>query len=280
MEKERLYSAITDDDSSSLGGFVARAMACRMVSSRFTTSFMFLGRFTGLVLTHSMTRFESCSGTLLSMLCGESIRASSRKLFSFFLTVYSVGSLRPDRHQYIVAPRLNTSVRNVTGPQLTCSGEMKSGVPWMRFLTAPCFAAWPRSITFTSPTSFSRMLLGLRSQWTKPSACRASSALAVLMKTSICGVDDLEQHRLVDLQVVGASQARVADELPDRVLGLKLFDEAECLLAVVDDVLEGVEVTVFRIADGVDGGAGAVPEFVENVVAEELLRDAAAGARL
>jgi hypothetical protein len=40
-------------------------------------------------------------------------------------------------------------------------------------------------------------------------------------------------------------------------------------ITVVDDVLEGVEVVVLGVADGVDDRTGALPDPVEDVVAEE-----------
>src|SRR3954451_20387953 len=109
-------------------------VACWVISKREGRSIMLAGRRAGLVLTHSITRFDSTSGTWALRSRGVGMRVSSRKLFSFLPTVKSVGSLEPDRVQYIVAPRLNTSVRAVTASHFTCSGAMKSGVPWMRLL--------------------------------------------------------------------------------------------------------------------------------------------------
>src|SRR5689334_23694235 len=51
--------------------------------------------------THSRTKFEMAGGTFGFKSCGESIRASSKKLFSPFLfTVYSVGMCLPRSEEH------------------------------------------------------------------------------------------------------------------------------------------------------------------------------------
>ena len=52
----------------------------------------------------------------------------------------------------------------------------------MRSLTVPILVLCPKSITFTIPAMSRRMLLGLMSQWTKPSECMALRPSAAWMK--------------------------------------------------------------------------------------------------
>src|SRR3954451_6014426 len=84
--------------------FLAAAVLWRMpwlmISRRRTTSPMSAGRLRGLILTHSITKFDKDSGTSGFSTCGDWIKSSARILFSPFLIVNSVGIFRPERAQY------------------------------------------------------------------------------------------------------------------------------------------------------------------------------------
>src|SRR4051794_40587093 len=79
---------------------------CSIVARREANSPISPGRLLTRVCTHSMIRADNCRGMRLSMAFGAGMASSTRKLFSPFFSVNSVGILRPVRHQYMVAPRL------------------------------------------------------------------------------------------------------------------------------------------------------------------------------
>ena len=116
---------------------------------------------------------------------------------------------------------------------------------------------------FTSPARSRMMLLGFMSQWTSRRPCTAAEGLAgadeavgdvpqgagvLLVDRRALHVlhhqrrllDPADEHPLADLQVDALAQAGVAEGLADLELVLELLDEAEVLLGLRHDVLQGV----------------------------------------
>ena len=79
-------------------------------------------------------------------------------------------------------PRLYRSLAGTAGLPVACSGEMYWAVPItspVRVIGAASTArAMPKSVSFTSPSSRTRMFAGLTSRWMTPASCAACSAEA------------------------------------------------------------------------------------------------------
>ena len=114
----------------------------------------------------------------------------SRMAASVSASVSRPNALRAVNISYTTQPNAHTSLRESRRSPRACSGLIYAGVP----VTTPSPVAGgmrasrgsgasalarPKSSTFTVPAAVSLMLPGLRSRWTMPLSCAASSASAI-----------------------------------------------------------------------------------------------------
>ena len=106
----------------------------------------------------------------------------------------------PLRHSRRIRPKAKMSARRSTASPLRCSGLMYPGVPASRLLPtgwcsipSVCASSMPRSAndfampkssSLTVPLGVILMLCGLRSRWTTPCPCAASSPIAISRATA------------------------------------------------------------------------------------------------
>jgi hypothetical protein len=116
------------------------------------------------------------------------------------VTVSPANAGSPASISYSTAPKAQMSARRSTGFPLACSGDMYAAVPMITPSAviagdvkvgdaarsgaesagaAAIALASPKSSTFTTPSSRTLMLAGLRSRCTMPRACASSSASAI-----------------------------------------------------------------------------------------------------
>jgi hypothetical protein len=69
----------------------------------------------------------------------------------------------------IMMPKEKMSVRASTSPPLTCSGDIKEGVPMIPMVRATpsraSILAMPKSVILARPSSVTRMFAGFKSRW-------------------------------------------------------------------------------------------------------------------
>ncbi len=88
----------------------------------------------------------------------------------------------PSAAAYRVEPREKTSDSGPGSPPMATSGARYAGVPAiipvLVTVTSSVAREMPKSVIFTVPLPASRMLPGLMSRWTMPTACASLSAAA------------------------------------------------------------------------------------------------------
>jgi hypothetical protein len=134
------------------------------------------------------------------------------------------------------------------------------------------------------------MLLGFKSQSMNPCSCSAPSGhlrenprdlrrslgRKLIQRRAVHQLHhqrrfrDLPQQRLVHLHVKNTPHQRIVDLLADLVLVDQLLGKPRLLVGLHDDVLERENLLRRRIAHRIDQAAGAFPEKIHHVVAEQL----------